>query len=305
MPMSPRSAAHSPNWPGRRACPGATCGPSCSTSPRTWPRPSRLDGTLPEVLILDEVWIAARRQRRLVDVLVHPPRPPRIRPRTNRPGAGVDLLFHAAAPAWREAGVDGTTTGHRSAPRFPNTSHARPDRLNGLGPPYADVATFLDFLRADEDRPTEVDASWRVAHLGVQAVAVAPGLARMFLAARPSQIPVRIDLPIVLAWPLVWVVWAILTRGVGCSGVSGSSRRGSTAGRPAVAVRPSSGPGAPATTFLVTAAVIRDGAAGPAWLAWINWVAALLVVVAAVLLALGSPWRLPHDRVAGIWLVPS
>jgi hypothetical protein len=56
--------------------------------------------------------------------------------------------------------------------------------------------------------------------------------------------------------------------------------------------------------FLRTAACLRNGGVGPAWLGWVNWTRALMVVVLAVPLALASPARLPHDRVAGVWLVP-
>jgi Protein kinase domain len=265
------------------------------------------DGTLPEVLALDEIWIQPDGSAQVVDVLVPSPATATDQtPQRTDQERALDLLFQAAALALE----GGRRRRHEDrAPiraAIPEHVARSLDRLNGLGPPYADAGTFLDVLRADEDRPTEVNASRRVAHLGVQAVAVAPGLATMFLAARPSQIRSSFDIPIVLAWPLVWVVWATLTRGGWLLGRFGivPARFDS---RPAERWRCGLRAGlawAPATMFLLTAAVIRDGAAGPAWLAWVNWVAALLVVVAAVLLALSSPARLPHDRVAGIWLVP-
>ena len=249
----------------------------------------------------------ARRQHQLVDVLVPSPATATDQaPQRTDQERALDLLFQAAALALEGGRRPRHDDRAQIRAAIPEHIARSLDRLNGLGPHYADVGTFLDVLRADDDRPTEVTASRRVAHFGVQAIAVAPGLTTMFLAARPSRIGSSFDLPIVLAWPLIWVVWATLTRGGWLLGRFGivPARFDS---RPAERWRCGLRAGlawAPATMFLLTAAVIRDGPAGPAWLAWLNWVAALLVVVAAVPLALSSPARLPHDRVAGIWLVP-
>ena len=172
------------------------------------------DGTLPEALAVDEVWIQPDGSAHLVDVLV-----PTASTDSDQAPQGTDqeralgLLFGAAALA-----LEGGR--HRRHEDLAPIRSAIPehvarslDRLIGAGPPYADVETFLGDLRADEDRPSEVNASVRVAHLGLQALALSPGLAMMFLAAFPSRVPRSLDLPIILAWPLVWVIWAALMRG--------------------------------------------------------------------------------------------
>ena len=176
---------------GPEGLPCATCGRSCSTSPRNWPRPAPM-GPSPRSLAVDEVWIQPDGSAQLVDVLVPSPATATDQaPQRTDQERALDLLFQAAALALeggRRRRHDDRAPIRAAIPEHVARSL---DRLNGLGPPYADVETFLDVLRADEDRPTEVNASRRVAHLGVQAVAVAPGLATMFLAAGRPRSRVR------------------------------------------------------------------------------------------------------------------
>jgi hypothetical protein len=265
------------------------------------------DATFPESLALDQVWIQPDGSAHLVDVLA-PPRSadPDKSPQGTDPERALRFLFQTAA-----LGLEGGRRRRHSdqAPihaAIPEHDLQSLDRLRGAGEPYPDVATFAADLRAGEDGPTEVDARLRVAHLGLQAVALCPGLAMMFLAAFPSRAPTTPDFPILLGWPLAWAVWAVLTRGgwllrplaiLVARFDSRPAERWRCGLRAVLAW-------APATTFLLAATFIREHAVGTLWIGWVNWATALTVVLSAVPLALASPARLPHERITGVWLVP-
>jgi hypothetical protein len=265
------------------------------------------DGTLPESLAVDQVWIQPDGSAHLLDLLAPSPSTDTAQaPQGTDQERALGLLFRTAAlglEGGRRRNHDDLAPIHAAIPEH----DARLlDRLHGAGEPYPDVETFVGDLRAGEDRPTEVNASMRVAHLGLQAVALSPGLATMFLAASPSRAPWSLDFPIILAWPLVWEVWATLMRGgwllrpfgiVVARFDSRPAERWRCGLRAALAWLP-------ATTLLLAAAWVRNSGIGPAWLGWVNWGTALVVVLCAVPLALASPARLPHDRMTGIWLVP-
>jgi hypothetical protein len=262
------------------------------------------DGTLPESLAVDQVWIQPDGSAQLVDVLA-PAASPSLPTATDQERA-LPMLFQTAAMALEggRRGKHGDQAPIHAA--LPEHAARSLDRLNGSGTPHTDVAACLADLLADEGQPTEVDASMRVAHLGVQALALLPGLATMFLVAFPSRAPTALDFPIVVAWPLLWLVWAALMRGgwllrlFGMAVAQFDSRRGERwrcGLRAAMAWLP-------ATAFLLAATWIRDSALGLAWLCWVNWAAALVAILSALPLAVASPARLPHDRMAGTWLVP-
>jgi hypothetical protein len=273
------------------------------------------DGTLPRSLDVDQVWIQPDGSAHLVDVLA-PPASTGTRAPTDTdqppPGAGQEqvqalgLLFQTAALA-----LEGGRRGKHSdqAPihaAVPEHAARALGRLHGEGAPLADVGAFVAGLRADEGQPTEVDAGMRLAHLGLQSLALAPGLIMMFLAACPSRGPTTLDLPILVAWPLLWVLWSAMMRGgwllrpCGMAVARFDSRpagRWRSSARAALAW-------IPVTAFLLTSTLIRNSGLGPAWLAWFNWAAGLAVVLSAIPLAVASPARLPHERVTATWLVP-
>jgi serine/threonine protein kinase len=271
------------------------------------------DGTLPPSLAVDQVWIQPDGSAQLVDILAPssstatiPDQPPQ--------GTGQDqeralgLLFQAAAIS-----LEG---GRRR--KYRNTDHAPIhaaipqhtarllDRLRGAGPPCQDVSAFLGELSADEGQPTEVDAGTHLAHLGLQAVVLSPGLATMFLAALPSRAPTWLDFPIIVAWPLVWLIWAAMTRGgwlLRPAGIAVARFDSRAAERWRCGVRAAMA-WLPATAFLLGSAWIRHNGLGPVWLGWVNWGTALIAILSAIPLAVASPARLPHDRLSGSWLVP-
>jgi hypothetical protein len=219
----------------------------------------------------------------------------------------LSLLFQTAGLALEggRRGKHGERASIRAA--IPERAARALARLNRTGAPYADVATFQTDLTADDGQPTEVDAAMRVAHLGLQGVALAPGLVMMFWAALPSRAPMALGFPILALWPLLWLIWAVVTRGgwllrpLGMAVARFDSRpaeRWRCGVRAALAWMP-------ATALLLTATSIRASALGPAWPGWVNWAAALAVILSAIPLAIASPARLPHERMSGTWLVPN
>jgi hypothetical protein len=105
---------------------------------------------------------------------------------------------------------------------------------------------------------------------------------------------------------LLCILWALLTRGgltfrlAGLSLRRGSGRR---AGRLQCAWRALVF-WVPVVTLLGLSAWVQTASPGRALLAFGLWCAAVGVLVGYVLLALWSPARGPHDRLAGTYLVP-
>jgi hypothetical protein len=199
---------------------------------------------------------------------------------------GAEAPIHAAIPAHAARSLDG---------------------LHGAGTPCSDVATFIRELKANEGRPTEVDAGMRVAHLGLQAVVLSPGLITMFLVAFPARAPLALETPILIAWPLLWLVWAALMRGgwlLRPFGMAVARFDSRPAERWRCGIRAALA-WLPATASLLVATWIRHSPSGLAWLCWLNWGAALAILLSAIPLAVASPARLPHDRMTGTWLVPN
>jgi serine/threonine protein kinase len=260
------------------------------------------DDTLPESLAVDQVWIQPDGSAQLVDVLT----PSSSLATATDQERALGLLFRTAALALEggRRGKHGDQAPIHAA--IPEHAARSFDRLNRAGARYTDVAAFRADLLADEGQPTEVDASMRLAHLGLQAVALAPGLATMFLVAIPSRGPMALDFPIIVAWPLLWLVWAALMRGgwllrlLGMAVARYDSRpaeRWRCGLRAALAWLP-------ATAFLLAATWLRDSASSLTWLCWVDWATALVAILSAIPLAVASPARLPHERMTGTWLVP-
>jgi hypothetical protein len=116
-----------------------------------------------------------------------------------------------------------------------------------------------------------------------------------------------LDCPILALSPLLWLIWAAVTRGgwllrpLGMAVARFDSRpaeRWRCGVRAALAWMP-------ATALLLASSWIRDSALRPAWLGWVNWTAALAVILSAILLADASPARLPHERMTGTWVAPN
>ena len=119
---------------------------------------------------------------------------------------------------------------------------------------------------------------------------------------------------LLLACPAAWVVWAAATRGglslwlAGLRLVRADGRRAARwrcAWRALLVWAPFAG-------LLLASLAVEDwrlveGAASQdaaAWLSWGAWWLAVLLLPVYVWLALRSPHRAPHDRLAGTYLVP-
>jgi serine/threonine protein kinase len=250
---------------------------------------SLADQTMPAILTLDQVWVQADGRLQLLDV-------PLVQ---EAPGDGLDLLGDVAALA-----LEGRPRPLDSAPaaiRAPLPQHAAwmLGRLMGARKPYRDVPQFQRDLEATADQPTAVTRPRRLAHLAVQAAFLLLGLGAGWLA----SIPFLIGRSEVGAWmclvacPVAWVVWAFLWRGglslplFGLSLVRGD---GQPAGRLQCAWR----------VVLVWAPVTAMLACwiGLGWESY-GW-NALILLLLNVILALSSPERALHDRLAGTYLVP-
>ncbi len=124
--------------------------------------------------------------------------------------------------------------------------------------------------------------------------------------ATPEEGEVVRALAVVVAPPLLCVLWALLTRGGLTFRLAGLSLRrgnGRRAGRLQCAWRALLF-WAPVTGLLALSVWVQAEYPARAVLAFALWCAALGVLIGYALLALWSPGRGPHDRLAGTYLVP-
>jgi uncharacterized RDD family membrane protein YckC len=138
---------------------------------------ARKDGTLPENLSLDQVWVQRDGRLQLLEFPVT--RPGDV---PSRATDALDLLREVAALCL-EGGVRLAGVGYQGPARAPVPLHAARflDRLLGGPGAYADLESVADGLKETREAPAQVDAPLRLAQLSVQALALAPGLAMMFL----------------------------------------------------------------------------------------------------------------------------
>lgn len=272
------------------------------------------DGTLPENMSVDQVWVQLDGSALLVDP-IEPPASravPGKRPDQER---ALDLVRKTTALALeggRRRGGEATPAAIKAA--VPVHAARMLDRLLGrprLGDTaYAEVAPLVADLEADREKPTEVDVPRRAAHLAPASLMLTPLLVFSYFVSLPSgRIAVGPN-----AWaltalaPILWVVWAALTRGgllLGLAGIalvrtdSRPAERWRCAWRALVAW-------APVVALLAGACFARARVRPPAVpvLAWMLWGLALAIVASYPVLALVFPARSVHDRLAGTYLVP-
>ena len=274
------------------------------------------DGTLPEALGVDQVWVQPDGSVQLADPL-----------EVTRAKTGTDeersleLLRQTAAIA-----LEGGR--HRSHRPLTSIDAAVPehaarmlDRL--IGSPrdgdtsYANLADLVADLEADREKPTEVDLARRFAHLAPSSIGHAAAVIGLLVLTFPRRSLHPITPTILFLFPILMAAWCAITRGGLLLGLAGLAlvRRDS---RPAERWR--CGWRAmvvwmPVITLLagswwVRTREARRAAAGQLTisqsphLAEVFWGLAVLLLVAYLAFAMISPARAWHDRLAGTQLVP-
>lgn len=290
------------------------------------------DGTLPESLDVDQVWIQPDGSVQLADPLAAPGQEDALTARRQDRSADQEralaLLRRTAALAL-EGGrrPGGATTPSAIHAAVPEHAARMLDRL--IGRPrrgdraYTDLKTLVADLEADRELPTAVDAARRAGQLAATGLLMAPLLALMFLVSYPTG-PVwpatlndmlsNMDLPLhsppraplawVLAVPAAWVAWATLTRGGLLKRLAGLALVRSDS-RPASRLRcgwRATVAWGPVAVLLAGACLARARGTAPA--SWVFWCLAVAIVLVYPVLALLMPSRSLHDRLAGTALVP-
>jgi hypothetical protein len=181
-------------------------------------------------------------------------------------------------------------------------------RLAGVRAPFSSLSSLRAELEAAASMPLETSPFRRGIHLAIQAFFLLPGLCLMFLLSfpliRPRAFPW--DLETLIAIPLFWVLWAIVTHGglsMTLAGLILAHRDGHQASRLACGVRAIL-VWAPLTLLLAGSRHLQETTTNADWLSWGLWIGGLALVLAYAVLALLFPARGPHDRLAGTVLVP-
>ena len=280
------------------------------------------DGTLPDALSTEQVWIQPNGTVQLVDPLARllanlPPIPAQERALAllriiaaltleggRRRGSGPPKSIRAVVPEHASRMLD----------RLIGRPRAADEAYNSLGPLVAD-------LEADREKPTEIGFARRAVHLAPASVMILPVLGVMSLLAYPGEsarpqalvgltsLPSHFGLPshpatLLLALPLLVILWSTLTRGGLLYGITGMALVRAD-GRPAERWR--CGWRAlivwtPFAALLTAACWTRMGSHPSA--SWSLWILALTLLATYPVLALAFPSRSIHDRLAGTWLVP-
>jgi hypothetical protein len=284
------------------------------------------DGTLPDALSVDQVWVQVDGSVLLADPLVAPqPSPELTRPAVPARERALDLLRKTAAlaleggrrrPSLAPASIQAAVPVHAARMLDRLIGRPRPGDL-----PYDDIAAVLADLEADRDKPTEVDWVRRAVHLIPSAAAILPSLVLLFFLAIPA-VPIlpgplhrlveethldgspRTAVLAVVVVTLAWVIWAMIARGgwlLGLAGVALVRYDSRLAGRWRCGWRALLAWG-PIAALLGGSCWAR--AQGIPQTAWALWSLALLVALTYPVLALARPARSVHDRLAGTYLVP-
>jgi hypothetical protein len=197
------------------------------------------------------------------------------------------------------------------------------DRLLGVGKPYATVGQLQQDLEATRDRPTQVSRLRRAGHLALMALLLhipfmGPSLLFVLSFAALGHLSQRSgpggppDAEAAVYGfagfcTVFWVVWAFLFRGGYAFWRGGIALRRAD-GRKASRVQCGFRAllvWAPIAGLLCLAAGVARLHPGLPWLYFGIWGAAVALPVVYVGLALWSPTRALHDRLAGTYLVPA
>jgi hypothetical protein len=281
------------------------------------------DGTLPQSLTVDQVWLRPDGRVQLLGERLTGPADNGGEPwkTTGEEERALEFL-RQVAPAALESSLRAADDGTGPI-RAPVPVHAAQilDRLLGVRKPYKTVEQFLNDLDSTRDRPTEVTRLRRAGHLALTAVLLhLPLFLPLFLLIitlaallddrenyqHPSPQASQVAYAAIIFCTAFWVVWAFLFRGGYAYWRGGIMLRradGRKAARWQCAYRALLvwGPVAVLLGLAVTVAHIL-----PAWpgLYLTIWGAGVLLLPVYAVLAIWSPARAPHDRLAGTYPVP-
>jgi uncharacterized RDD family membrane protein YckC len=259
------------------------------------------DGTLPESLAVDQVWVQPDGSVQLVDVLDAP---------AGATGEGRALgLLRATAVLALEGGRR-RPGGPPHAVRAPVPRWAARvlDGLLGAPgvPPFEDAGSFHAALAAVKDEPAEVTAAQRALHAGLLAPALAASLALMFYLAFPRRAGGALDFAWIALGPLAYVLWCGATRGgvlLRVAKLCLVREDNRPAGRLRACGRAALFWALP-TALLWAACAQRLWLPRALWLGWACWGAALGVLPLYAVLTLARPGRSWHDALTGTYVVP-
>lgn len=268
---------------------------------------ARVDGTLPDALSVEQVWIQPDGSVLLADPLgASTVSGPRVVAGEDR---ALDLLSKTAALALEGGRRRSLNTAPKSIrAAVPEHAARMLDRLTGRprqgDETYGDVASVLADIEADRDKPTEVDFARRAVHLATSVGSTALLLAAMFAVSLPEGPRLQFAGPIILGVPAFGLVWSVFTRGGLLFGLAGIALVRADS-RPAERWRccwRSALVWGPVAALLF--ASVWSRARGHVGTSWTFWGLALTVVIVYPVLALAFPARSIHDRLSGTWLVP-
>jgi eukaryotic-like serine/threonine-protein kinase len=281
------------------------------------------EGTLPDRLSIEQVWVEPDGRVLLVDSLA----PVGAQP-DGEPAARALRLLRQTASVALEGGrrrVDDTETPVRAV--APRHAVAFLDRLWRGKDVFVDPKAAALGLKDLADRPTDVNRVARLVRILVMAVLCSLGLGAMFLFPLSESFAVDqferdhpgeslLGLHRAFAWmataavcvpPLAWAIWSFAARG----GFSLDWLRMSLVGgngRPAARWRcawRTFACWAPAAAFLELGVWSQVDGPGRIWVLWTFWGLAVAWLAADVIVALCSPTRSLHDRLSGTYLVPA
>ncbi|MDR3637820.1 MAG: protein kinase [Isosphaeraceae bacterium] len=263
------------------------------------------DGTLPETLSVDQVWVQPDGTIQLVDILDSSPIGP---PRATDEERSLALLRDTAVVALEGGRHRGGRPPYAVRSPVPRPVARILDRLLGARgvSPFETVESFRTALDQVADDPTEVSLAQRALHLGLLIPGLGAGVVAMLYVSHPLRAGRSADLAWVAIWPLACVVWSGLTRGgllMRVAKLSLVSEDNRPAGRLRACGRAALFWAVPLTLLWIACAQ-RIWLPRAAWLGWASWGAALAVLPLYGLIALISPGRSWHDYLAGTYLVP-
>jgi hypothetical protein len=281
------------------------------------------EGSLPERLSIEEVWVEPDGRVIFVDALAALGAQPDGEP----PARSLKLLRQTASVAL-EGGrrrVDDIQTPVRAV--APAHAIAYLDRLWPGPSSYANPAAAALGLQQIADRPSEVTRMARLARVAMMGFVCSVGLMFMILFPLTKQTAVRsfqanypgeplaglhrgfglLAAAAVGVPALVWVLWSFATRGGFCLGWLGMrvvDKNGRQAARWRCGLR-SLMTWLPAAALLELAVWVQMETPDRAWPVWTLWSLAIVWLVADVAAGLATPARSLHDRASGTYLVPA